>query len=204
MWKPCSIVLWAVASGCVPYASAADPDAGPRMLGNENAGAESRAGASTTANELTRVFAERGFVLEQHGDAPDGAISLELAKARRDRDTVYYAWIEPDGARGSRIWVSGGPMSYVGPESVDFLAQTQRLGVVADPVTQGAISELQLAGVVVGGLPPGAVPPAGFARVQGRARQDCEVMRREVAREAAASNDLDKRAEILATAPRCG
>lgn len=203
MRKPCSLVLVLAASGCLSYANT-DPSAGYRMLGVTGAGAESRADATTTANQLTRVFAERGFTLQhERADPASGEIALELWKTRRRVDSVYYAWVRPDGARGSQIWLVGGPVSYVDEQDASYVAPAQPWGIAEDQAAQGAMSELQLAGVVSGGLPPGAVPPTGVADVRLHAHADCEAMRREVANVAARSNDLDKRAEILQTAPRC-
>ncbi|HEY1555880.1 MAG TPA: hypothetical protein VGF94_13670 [Kofleriaceae bacterium] len=203
MWKTCSIAL--VLASCVPYASPGETDAGLRMLGVASAGGQSRADVSTTANELTRVLGERGFILHaQHVDAPDGEIALELWKTRPVIDSVYYAWVRPDGQRGSQIWMIGGPVQYVDADAVGYLDPSPMWGTVEDQVAQGAMSELELAGVVTGSLPPGAVPPVGVANVQAHAHGDCVMLRRQFVHAAAQQNDLDKRDEILQTAPECG
>jgi hypothetical protein len=199
---PTAIVLGLVATGCVSYASLPRPSM--RMVGVANASAESRVDATTTANQLARVFGERGFVLHaQHVDSPGGAIALELRNDHPRGGGIFYAWVEPEGASGSLIWMAGGPVTWIFREFADYTAQAAPWGAIAADVEQSVTSELELAGVVSGAVPPSAVPPAGMAAVQARAHQDCEEIRREIAQKAGSQNDVDKRAEILHTAPSC-
>jgi hypothetical protein len=175
-----------------------------RMVAAADASAQSRADATTTANQLARVFGERGFILrDQHVESSNGAIALELWNEHPNAGGVFYAWVRSDGARGSQIWMSGGFVTWIPPQLADYKVDAAQWGAITADVEHSVMSELELAGVVSGALPPSAVPPAGMAMVHAQAHQDCEEIRRELVQEAGEQNDVDERARILEAAPQC-
>ncbi|HUJ58492.1 MAG TPA: hypothetical protein VLX92_08370 [Kofleriaceae bacterium] len=197
-------------------------------LGPQQSSGESPRDVTTAAREVTRLLEVRGYqMIDQHSDAPGGGLTLKFEKSdralaatkvdqpvgARDIGSVFYAWITPTGPSSSLIKLLGKP-TINGAEPCtndnvvqactrvildqDFV-QTFMSGQDEAEVAHGVLSELSLEGFVTA-PGPGADPQAVAAA---SARSACEAKASQVAEVADRENDLDKRAEILKTAPDC-
>jgi hypothetical protein len=145
---------------------------------DQSSGATNR-DVTTTAREVVRLFEVREFQLldQQAMRATDGGLVMKLAKSNRplpanktvspgvgahDVGSVFYVWITPDGADGSRVELLGKP-TLAGAEpcttegvkpcttvtaSAQFVAAFMS-GRDEAQIVHGILSELQLEGYVV-------------------------------------------------------
>ncbi len=149
-------------------------------LSSDQSSSETNRDATATAREVTRLFEVRQFqLLDQKTSTLTGAMVIKFTKSNRalaaqkdgnepvnahDVGSVFYAWVTPNGAAGSRVELLGKP-TLAGSEpctndganlpcthvtSSSVFISTFMSGREEAQITHGVLSELQLEGYVAG------------------------------------------------------
>ena len=196
-------------------------------LGPADSGATSSRDADSASKEVTRLFEVRGYqMVDQHIDAPNGERLLKFGKTSRalaaqkddgqpvgagDVGSVFYAWVTPTSATTSTIALLGKPtLAGVEPCTNDGVAlpcqnvstasgfvSTYLSGHDEADVAHGVLSELALEGFTTGPLPVAPVV------AQDDEHAACLAQAKTIYARADQMNDVDQRAAVLKTVPKC-